>query len=83
VFLELNVSPNPSNGVIALYYKLKEPQSVQIELFNLMGKLIGSNYLPESEVNTKTIEFMNAPSGIYFIKLKLNSRNIVKKIIKY
>jgi len=82
-FSELKVSPNPTNGIINLSYKLRKPQSIQIDFSDAMGKLIFSDNIPESEAYTKEYHLENMLPGIYIIKLKSGNNAIVKKNIKY
>ena len=68
--------PNPSAGKFALVFAGDKSQVYATEVFNAQG---GKVY--ESRGFQPTLDLSNAPSGIYFVQIRLYSRNIVKKIV--
>ena len=73
---DLLLYPNPSVGKITMVFAGDRSQVYATEIFNLQG---GKVY--ESSGFQPTLDLSNAPSGIYFVQIRLNSRNIVKKIV--
>jgi hypothetical protein len=71
------LSPNPSNGV----FNLSNPDGKEIELvvYNSLGQLV---YQKQSskELNS-TINIQDQAAGIYFVKLRSNGEEVVKKIV--
>jgi hypothetical protein len=63
-------------GKITMVFAGDRSQVYATEIFNLQG---GKVY--ESSGFQPTLDLSNAPSGIYFVQIRLNSRNIVKKIV--
>lgn len=81
---DIKVFPNPTNNIIKIAFNLNLKQSVQISLFDIMGKLIFYKNIPEAKIVNESIDLSNYPSGLYLIKLKANNqKTIIKKISKY
>mgnify|MGYP001559902135 CR=1 FL=1 len=83
IFSEINISPNPTNDILRIDYKLNTKQSIQIELVDIMGNLIFSEHVPETISYSKTFNFIGLSTGIYLLKLKSIQNTIIKKVIKY
>lgn len=80
---QLVVYPNPTSNQVTINYTLKDKASVSIELFDIAGRPV-KTLLP---VTTQTadkyknvFQLANLNSGIYFIKLKINSTESVVKL---
>jgi hypothetical protein len=69
--LTLNVFPNPTSNFI----NLESTETLPWELFDYQGRLIKSG----QELIFNIQDFKN---GLYFLKVKINNRIVVKKIIK-
>ncbi len=74
----IEVFPNPSNGVFSLR-KINNSDSESIEIFNLLGEKIYSAKTCNKEMND--IDISNSPKGIYFVKLSVGEKVYTKKII--
>ncbi len=74
VALPLEVSPNPTAGLVRL--KLDAPAVVRI--YNTQGELVSSgNYQPNY-----TLTISDLPSGLYFITARSESRQYAGRLIK-
>jgi hypothetical protein len=71
------LSPNPSNGS----FNLSNPDGKEIELvvYNSLGQLV---YQKQSskELNA-TININDQAAGIYFVKLRSNGEEVIKKVV--
>ncbi|MBP8033444.1 MAG: VCBS repeat-containing protein [Bacteroidia bacterium] len=79
------VFPNPAKEVVNIKYELTESADVSIELFNVIGEKIMQVSQPSLQNKNKyqhSINMENINSGIYFIKIKVNSSEKVIKLIK-
>jgi hypothetical protein len=69
----LQVFPNPTNGKTILNYSIIEKTTVQIEVFNLLGKRINTlvNDIKPAGVYTQEFDVnqLNFEPGAYFIKI--------------
>ena len=71
------LSPNPSNGIFNLYNPdLKE---MSIEVFNTIGQVVFNSHIANSA--NSVIDLRNQSTGIYFVKIKFNGQEVVRKII--
>ena len=75
---EIMVFPNPTNRYIKIS-NLPQDQSVEITLFDTIGRLIysNSNYQSTDEINISKLS-----NGNYFLRIKTNTTTITRKIIK-
>lgn len=76
---EILVYPNPSKGIYNI--SLASVQLENIEVYDVNGRLILKQNTFDNNFETK-INLTNAPTGIYFIKISADGKNIVKRIVK-
>ena len=76
-FTQLYIYPNPSNGSVTI--DLEETKSnVSLSLTNAIGKVV----LTKNYKSTKHINFdLDAPEGLYFLRLETDRKVITKKIV--
>ncbi|MFO7448185.1 MAG: polysaccharide deacetylase family protein [Ignavibacteriaceae bacterium] len=74
--------PNPFNPVTKISYYVPESQSVEIKVFDLLGKEIATLVNEFKSTGLHTVEFRadNFTSGIYFYRLKTKDVTLVKKL---
>lgn len=68
---DISLYPNPTTDQIFLETKSSQDQIIQIQLYNMEGKLILNNEINDEKAK---IDFSNYTSGQYLIKIK-NSNN--------
>ncbi len=74
------IYPNPSNGIFTLVSGSNEIN--EIEVFDVIGKVILSKKQFNSSDNQISIDIASASQGIYFLKITANNQSTVKRIIK-
>ncbi|MDG1477116.1 MAG: T9SS type A sorting domain-containing protein, partial [Vicingaceae bacterium] len=75
----LKIFPNPTNGIINIEFENKYSKNINIQVFNIYGKVI----LNEKNKSQKiTINLKSYTNGIYFVKLYNENDNKTFKIIK-
>lgn len=77
---EVNVYPNPANDFVAVQINGINKENLLVELFDVTGKLVQSNYLYQGT----TIAFFDTQrlySGVYFIKLHGSAGITSRKVI--
>lgn len=83
---EVTVSPNPTKDQIRVRIHTQNNSAVMITIFDVYGTLMnisGHKFITgfTSSLNyDNTIRF-NFESGIYFVKINLNSKQVIKKLI--
>ncbi|MCK5906699.1 MAG: T9SS type A sorting domain-containing protein [Flavobacteriales bacterium] len=81
---EFNIYPSPIVSSATIEYTLTDKSNVNISVFNVVGKLMKSQYLQNQNIGIHKVKFeafANYPKGIYFVKLSANNNVSVKKII--
>ena len=79
----VEVGPNPSNGRVNLEFLLAAPESVNIEIYNLLGRLVEtSNISVEAGLSYSPFDFSFLPLGDYLLRAKIGSQKYSKKLIK-
>ena len=72
---EINIFPNPSNGIIHLNEDFASNNEFEIIVSNSLGKIIFE------EMNSKVIDLSNFCNGIYYITVKTEDKTMVNKKI--
>lgn len=83
-----SIYPNPFNPTTKIQYSISEGSAVEIEVFNIKGQkvttLISQYHEPgnyEVMWQGKDRNGRNVGSGVYFCKLKTNSKQIIRKMV--
>ncbi len=74
--LELSISPNPTNGVVAVNSTLRESGDLMIEVFNILGERIYSSSSPrEKGAVSEKIDLTHraGTSGVYIFRTTLTT----------
>lgn len=76
VLENLEVYPNPSNGIINIHHDTEVP--VQLSIYSVSGQLVGNQtILPEQHTNIN----LDLPNGIYLATIKKGSQTSSKRLI--
>lgn len=80
--------PNPFNPTTIIKYSLDEPGAVSLEIYNIKGQLVKTLIQGNADKGTHSvvwdgIDHIGNPcsSGVYFYKLRTNSRTLVRKML--
>ena len=77
----LNIYPNPSNGLINLELDLLEPIHIDLSIINFLGEEVFSdNIINQKSQYKKTIDLGEIASGIYLLYIRNENQNINQKI---
>lgn len=78
--LDINIYPNPASEYFFINFTNFESKTHLISIYDIVGKLVKdidySNQEAEFKVNIEDI-----PNGVYFLTIKDDRKNIVKKLI--
>jgi hypothetical protein len=81
-FEGFNLYPNPSNGNITLTFDTIASDEVQLQLFDLTGRLVQKlTYTNVSARFAKNISFDSASNGLYLLKVSNGNRQVTRKLI--
>lgn len=79
--IDLQVYPNPSNGIVSIVLPTKASGEFRIELFTLHGQSVYRNSVPLQNANALVVDFGNyLISGAYFLKITHLLENYYAKI---
>ncbi len=80
----VNIYPNPNNGLFTLFINATANANYALEVRNILGQIIYREKLNEfSGTYTKQHDMKDQGSGIYFVSLKTQDSEVVKKVIVY
>jgi aminopeptidase N len=80
--------PNPFNGFTTINYHLPKPDAVTLEIYNLLGERVWTDFLGNKPRGTHLARWdarnergEDMPSGIYIYRLKSNDVQISRKMV--
>lgn len=80
---EIQVYPNPTDGIVNLTINNSKSNLVTVTLFDSNGKIALEKNIITSEKNaTHSIDISAMPKGMYILKLNCDTKEFTKKIIK-
>ena len=77
---ELQLFPNPTNGIINLGAIINNYQNVEILIHSTLGELVYKESRKSTSNFTTQVDLSNQPTGIYFITLQTESETLTKKV---
>ncbi|MGB3182917.1 MAG: choice-of-anchor J domain-containing protein [Cyclobacteriaceae bacterium] len=80
---EFIVYPNPAgpDDVLKIGFNLEERQTVDLVLYDRMGKTIVEKQIPNMLNQVYTVDLDGYPGGLYFIKVKTTSFESTQKVL--
>lgn len=81
-FEGFNLYPNPSNGNFNLQFDTVSSDDVQLQLFDLTGRLVQEvSYKNVAARFSESISFNNASKGLYLLKIKNGATQTTRKLM--
>ncbi|HKJ79933.1 MAG TPA: cadherin domain-containing protein, partial [Prolixibacteraceae bacterium] len=77
---QLDIYPNPSNGIVTIDFSNSAHKYKRIEIINTNGQVVYTGKV-KNTTTTKTIDLSGNSKGIYFIHLKTDNSTVKGKII--
>ena len=66
---EINIYPNPCNGIFAI--RNKDLKGSSVEIFNVMGESVHKQIIDQGKLTTD-VDLSDQPGGMYFIRIVAN-----------
>ncbi|TAL68442.1 MAG: T9SS type A sorting domain-containing protein [Bacteroidetes bacterium] len=77
------IQPNPTQGYLNIIINDEPVSNCSIEITNIQGeKLFTINNIKINENYLQTIDIHKFPTGVYFVKVNLGNKVIIRKLIK-
>jgi Secretion system C-terminal sorting domain len=73
--MPITIYPNPTNGNLNIKTEIKY-QNIKLSILTLLGKEV------LAATNQTQIDFNSIPSGTYFLKIEIDGKTKIKKILK-
>ncbi len=81
--LSLDVYPDPNDGVLNLTVELTVPQSIQISLYDMLGREVTQSAMSiVAQRHTRQIDMRSVPPGKYVLKLQTVTGSMERMITK-
>lgn len=77
---QVNIYPNPSNGLFTLDLNMDQLEEVRIDVKNMVGQRVVELAPMMMQSGEITLDMQHAESGIYLLTLKANDRQITRKL---
>lgn len=82
--LAIQAFPNPTNGLLHLNYNSSEAQNFEVNVINIVGKIISKQTWKAGAYNNElTLDLSNEAKGVYYISISSAKGNEVKKIMVF
>lgn len=77
----LELSPNPTKGYFLINMELSKKEAVQIDIFNIEGKLI--QHISKGNIQNlqQAVDLTNESKGIYLVKITVGNESVTKRIL--
>lgn len=76
----LSVYPNPTQNLLHLHYQSPEVQTINLQLYDIMGRVVQQHHLQvQMGNNTHTLNIANLPNGCYYLHLGGEVLRIMKQ----
>lgn len=80
--LGLKIYPNPNDGNFELVFSLSLNENIQVEIYDINGRLIEKLTEKLTDKNSISIKNENLKSGVYFVRVQSNSISETLQFIK-
>jgi Zn-dependent metalloprotease len=78
----LNISPNPTDGLLNIDFTANESSSMIVKVFDILGRnLINQSFSSSQGPNKITLNLSNYSKGVYLLNLSNNSYSKLVKIV--
>ncbi|NQU35642.1 MAG: T9SS type A sorting domain-containing protein, partial [Bacteroidetes bacterium] len=80
---DISIHPNPVSGNANIEFSLNNTATVNIAVFDILGKQIQNLHEGELSGGSHNIQLNsdNMRQGIYFVKIQMNNEVVTKKIM--
>jgi hypothetical protein len=77
----VNIFPNPSDGIFSIKISSLSNKPASLKIMNTLGTVVYQSNINVDPSKTMDIKLTNQPEGIYYLNLKGEGVNLIKKVI--
>ncbi len=77
---QFSIYPNPTKNNVNIIAELKEPATVSVEVFNILGEKIALFDLGKTNKVSHTIAMQHYAEGVYMIRVNYGEKSIIRRI---
>ncbi len=81
LFGAVQLYPNPTSEKLYIRYDLNQHSSLQVEVVNMIGKVVSQEQVPSTNNGVLSIETAQLPEGVYFVRLTGANNQLVKRFV--
>jgi hypothetical protein len=83
VFGNLELYPNPTNGLVTIDLNREQVESIEITVFNTAGKQVFAQTENTSAEGKTRLDLTHLPDATYMVYIKAGSEVAVKRVVLY
>lgn len=76
----LELSPNPTTGLLNVNLKMTQAATVQIEVVNTLGQTVETLQMGKTTGVNQSIDLSNVPSGMYTVRVRMDNETAVRRV---
>ncbi len=81
IYSTIQIFPNPTNNLLNIQLNHSSSKKVTVSLYNLYGQILTTQKnISDREIQINLTDY---PSGIYFVKVMIDGKEEIKKVVKY
>lgn len=80
--LEVTITPNPFSDRLELNFGQQQNSAFTVEIMNSNGRLISKEYFRSNQDQSVYMDVNNLLSGLYYCKITVNNKVLIKKLVK-
>jgi zinc-dependent metalloproteinase lipoprotein len=81
LYKSINLSPNPSSGIVNITTTLPASQNIDILVHNALGQLVYNTKYTNVTTGTFSLNLEACSGGVYSVTISSNSEKVVKRLI--
>ena len=79
---QIKLFPNPTIDVATLDMTFSKSVDVQVHVINTIGQVLFETSVLKTTQEQLNLDLQNFPNGMYFVRIKVDDRTLVKKLMK-
>ncbi|RMG71615.1 MAG: T9SS C-terminal target domain-containing protein, partial [Bacteroidetes bacterium] len=78
----LQLTPNPTQGLVQLQLDLRQAQAVQLSLYDELGRLVHNQELSARLQHRETLDLQQLPAGVYLLQVRTPLGSVTQRLLR-